>query len=123
MGLILTIVQEGLNKLVLFKNSSLCSLGSNSKDSKFSGGIAKLVLFEIRFRNPFPKGGSGMNSKQSWNRARFRPEGRNFFECQNYFKALKNSPRMEESERSRIKKSSNRNLRKSGEYLSPVFIL
>ena len=79
MGLILTIVQKGLKKrFVLFKNSNLCSLGSNSKDSKFSGGIAKLVLFEIRFRNPFPKGGSGMNSKQSWNRARFRPEGRNF---------------------------------------------
>ena len=78
--------------------------GSNSKDSKFSGGIAKLVLFEIRFRNPFPKGGSGMNSKQSWNRARFRPEGKNFVECQNYFKALKNSPRMEESERFRIQK-------------------
>ena len=57
MGLILTIVHEGLNKFVLFKNSNLCSLGSNSKDSKFSGGIAKLVLFEIRFRNPFPKGG------------------------------------------------------------------
>ncbi len=83
MGLILTIVHEGLNKFVLFKNSNLCSLGSNSKDSKFLGGIAKLVLFEIRFRNPFPKGGSGMNSKQSWNRARFRPEGKNFLSHKN----------------------------------------
>ena len=64
--------------LNLFPTLSTSDIRSNSKDSKFSGGIAKLVLFEIRFRNPFPKGGSGMNSKQSWNRARFRPEGRNF---------------------------------------------